>query len=129
MDVSFIGDVPAVGGGDRQVEMHRVGAVTDRSRRGIHLFRHLPEHFDGGGSGSHRIGHLIGLVWLVREVVLLVGHSPSRVAEVRAVRAGMDSGTVGIELEIAVGSVHEIGVAVDAMQCCRSGGQFERCQP
>ena len=126
MHVAFAYYVPAAVGLNLLIEVIRVCAVIDECVGGFRLFVHLPEHLDGVRGRRHGVGVLIRYIRVVAVVVVLIGHTPTRVTEVASIRAGTDSGAVLVELEVTFGCVHEIGVTVEAVDGFGTGAGLHR---
>ena len=126
MHKAFVGYVPSVGREDRLVKVRRIGTVKDEGIGRFGLIRHLPKDLDGGSGRRHRVRLLIRYVGFAGRIVFVFRNAPPRIAERTVVRSGVDRRAVGIELEITVIRIHEIGIAYGAVRLRSTGTHFDR---
>ena len=82
MHITLVCYQPTIAGGNLHIKVCRVCTVVNQCFCRCGLFGHLPEHFDGVSSRSHRIGFLVRLVWIVVVVIRFSRNAPTRITEV-----------------------------------------------
>ena len=122
----FIGYIPTGVGLYLLVEVIGISAVQDERVGRFYLIIHLPNDLDRVSGRRHGIRLFIGYVGFAAGIVIIRGDTPTRIAKRAVIRSSKDSRAVGIELEIAVLRIDEIGITGQTVRLRTTCSHFYR---